>query len=463
MLSTMRLANTYNALGWRTTRAFDDARGAYDGLDQKRVYFYGADWRMLEERINTDVATDSDSIGGAADDTDWVSQQFWGLRHIDDAVGKRIDRTGAGDFVDNPDCTYWYQLTDTQFSVCAVLDGAGNVYERVSYDAYGRARHRFAADANGDGAVSSGDFAMNGGDNTIDLPGYHADLDVNCDGTYDVFDTGIIIGHTPPITAGLPAGWIGEPDSASGPDNSIGYAGYVFNHEREDYTVRFRNYNPELGRWMQRDSMSYIDSNNLILYVKSNPINYFDAMGLLSDPTSEINRMSYDMFRMAYRLASGFTMSNGSGSGGSSSKVTQGFAAVSNGTSLHAAWDAVRGIRSDAEDYSNNKYPDETMPGKNNAARHGYWQAMLTCKHGSDNAEKIGNAHEAGRGCQKDSRVDQYNNEVARGIGNKLKTEGKCDKESVQKAIDNAIQNGDFITDPNDPRVPPAPEGCDDC
>ncbi len=285
--STDVSVNTYNALGWRTSRSFDDSTGAYDGLDQKRVYSYGADWRMLEERVDTDVSTDSDSEGGADDDTDWIGQQFWGLRYIDDAVGKRVDRAGDGDFLDTTDCTYWYQLTDTQFSVCVVLDYLGVVYERIDYDAYGRANHRYAADANGDNSVSSADTALPNGDNTIDLSGYHADLDVNCDGTFDNVDVALFIGYTPYVPfafTGLPEGWLSDPSSSDGPDNSIGYAGYVYNHEREDYTVRFRNYNPELGRWMQRDPIGYRGGVNLYGYVKSQPMNYVDTMGLEPEP-----------------------------------------------------------------------------------------------------------------------------------------------------------------------------------
>lgn len=286
--------NTYNALGWRTSREFDESAGAFDGLDQKRLYYYSADWRMLEERIDTDVSTNSDSSGGSDDDVDWIGQQFWGIRYIDDAVGKRVDRSGTGDFIndDTGDTTYWYQLTDTQFSVCVVLDGDGNVYEQIEYDAYGRANHRYAGDADGNNTVTNADMNLHGGDLTINLSGYHADLDVNCDGTINSIDVGIIYGHTPfsPFGfQGLPSGWISDPSSSSGPDNSVGYAGYVFNHEREDYTVRFRNYNPELGRWMQRDPIGHLGGKNLNAYVRSSPTLLIDPYGLqpeLVDPGS---------------------------------------------------------------------------------------------------------------------------------------------------------------------------------
>jgi RHS repeat-associated protein len=277
--STDISVNTYNALGWRTTREFDDSTGAFDGLDQKRLYFYGADWRMLEERIDTDVTTDSGTDSVTDNDTDWIGQQFWGIRYIDDAVGKRVDRDGNGNFTD-ADASYWYQLTDTQFSVGVVLDGTGNVYERIEYDAYGVARQRYGGDSNGDGTFNFFDISgfFGGGVLAIDDEAdYHADFDVNNDGNIDVIDIGILGSGSP---SKLPDGWVSDPSSTSGPDNSIGYAGYVFNHEREDYSVRHRNYNPELGRWMQRDPIGYKGGPNLFEYVMGHPINYVDPSGL---------------------------------------------------------------------------------------------------------------------------------------------------------------------------------------
>ena len=284
--STDVSVNTYNALGWRTTREFDEATGAFDGLDQKRVYHYGADWRLLEERIDTDVSTNSDSSGTADDDTDWISQQFWGIRYIDDAIGKRVDRDGDGDFID-ASCSYWYQLSDAQFSVSAVVNSSGLVYERIEYDAYGQASHRFSGDSNGNGQYDFFDVTGFYGSGTYtisDTADYHADYDVNCDGQIDSTDLNMHGGSSP---VALPDGWISDPDSKIGPDNSIGYAGYVFNHEREDYTVRFRNYNPELGRWMQRDPLIYVSGAALYQYTGSSPVSLVDPLGLTEEDPSE--------------------------------------------------------------------------------------------------------------------------------------------------------------------------------
>jgi len=56
--------------------------------------------------------------------------------------------------------TIWYHCTDTLFSTVAVLSDTGAHVERVSYDAYGMARHHHAADIEGDGAVTQDDYDL---------------------------------------------------------------------------------------------------------------------------------------------------------------------------------------------------------------------------------------------------------------------------------------------------------------
>lgn len=46
------------------------------------------------------------------------------------------------------------------------------------------------------------------------------------------------------------------------------------------YQMRFRDYSPTLGRFLQRDPLGYHDSSNSSLFVLSNPINHTDPMGL---------------------------------------------------------------------------------------------------------------------------------------------------------------------------------------
>ncbi len=128
------------------------------------------------------------------------------------------------------------------------------------------------------------DLASYSGSGSIGSGGYHADWDLNFDGTVDASDTDLMAAQGARTTA-LRAGWISDPRAAStGPDNSIGYCGYVFNPERDDYTVRFRVYAPELGRWRTTDPIGYADGGNLYEYVGSQPMRRLDPMGLAPVP-----------------------------------------------------------------------------------------------------------------------------------------------------------------------------------
>src|SRR5690606_2465735 len=66
--------------------------------------------------------------------------------------------------------------------------------------------------------------------------------------------------------------------------NSVGYAGYIFNAEVPGggglYTVRYRHYDPGLGRWLERDPLGYVDGLSLFEYVMGNSVNAFDPFGL---------------------------------------------------------------------------------------------------------------------------------------------------------------------------------------
>ncbi len=62
--------------------------------------------------------------------------------------------------------------------------------------------------------------------------------------------------------------------------NDIGYAGYTWNDERSQWHVRHREYDPKLGRWLQRDPAGYVAGTNLYTYVLSSPLSLIDPFGL---------------------------------------------------------------------------------------------------------------------------------------------------------------------------------------
>ncbi|MCW5777310.1 MAG: RHS repeat-associated core domain-containing protein, partial [Phycisphaeraceae bacterium] len=278
------LEQEYNGLHWRTVKRADTSEPPDGELDQQRLLYYSASWQLIEERI--------DDYEEEPDGTDRVAQVFWGVRYIDDAVLRRTDTNNDGDFVDEGD-RQDYLLTDAQFSVVAVVDRAGKLQERVVYDAYGMARHVWPGDVNGDGGVDGDDL-----DEISDRLGesigdtdYVPEADLNRDGQITTQDLLLALGWSG--RAALAPGRVSDPDGA---DNSAGYCGYVHNPEAGLYTVRFRHYDPWLGRWTRRDPLGYVDGMSRYEYVGSNPTGFVDPRG------SDMVRVGVDGMGFVYLL-----------------------------------------------------------------------------------------------------------------------------------------------------------------
>ena len=64
--------------------------------------------------------------------------------------------------------------------------------------------------------------------------------------------------------------------------NPLRYRGYVYDHETGLYYVSSRYYDPEIGRWINADSIIGVDDmlgNNLFAYCDNNPVNKVDYSG----------------------------------------------------------------------------------------------------------------------------------------------------------------------------------------
>lgn len=65
-------------------------------------------------------------------------------------------------------------------------------------------------------------------------------------------------------------------------DNPYRFTGRRFDSETGIYYYRARFYDPERGRFLQRDPKGYVDGMGLYEYVRSNPINYVDPRGTIT-------------------------------------------------------------------------------------------------------------------------------------------------------------------------------------
>lgn len=208
-------------------------------------------------------------------------QNLWGARYIDDAVLRRLDNGSDG-----TEDGRWYYLTDAQFSVRAVLDGTAKLTDRIRYSAYGMARHGWRGDTDGDGATTLADRSIILGKQGLSIgdAGYSPDCDLDRSGTIDSTDASLWAADG--FKAALPAGWLADMNvltSPSGHASPMGDCGYLFNPATQLYTVRFRHYDPGLGRWLERDPAGYVDGMNLLEYLAGTPLMLMDPFGLESD------------------------------------------------------------------------------------------------------------------------------------------------------------------------------------
>ncbi|MCC6229033.1 MAG: RHS repeat-associated core domain-containing protein [Phycisphaerales bacterium] len=237
---------------------------------------------MQEDIDNHPNNEDPDGVNSRA-------QEVWGLRYIDDAMVRLLDKNLDGDSRDSGEL-FW-QLSDAQFSTVAVIDKNAVLQERVSYTSYGVGTHRWPHEVNNTGGVTtsgttsdygviSGLAGVNDGAGTpINDTTYNVAADLNRDGVIDSGDTSLFTSMGGAKSA-LASGLISDPN---GPDNPFGYDGYVYNPDQGLYTVRFRWYNATFGRWLERDPAGYRGGMNLFQNVKDDPVSRIDAYGLIDD------------------------------------------------------------------------------------------------------------------------------------------------------------------------------------
>jgi len=170
-------------------------------------YYHNDNWQVLEERVGL-VA--NATTPATTPHIQWV----WDTQYIDTPVCRFRDTAGNGTWSET-----LYYTTDANANVTALVDTAGNVAERTTYDTYGK-------------------------------PTFYAGSSF--------------------ATA----------SAASGYNNEVLFAGYHYDALLNIYRVRHRIYDPITGRWGQRDPEGDIDGPNLYQYVRSNPMRFVDPQGL---------------------------------------------------------------------------------------------------------------------------------------------------------------------------------------
>jgi RHS repeat-associated protein len=250
----------------------------------------------------------------------------------------------------------------------------------------------------------------------------------------------------------------GGVNSESSPTNGdrFKFTGREYGSEVGQYYFRARYYDPGGGRFAALDPMGFRAGDaNTYRYVSNMPSDRADASGMdppggLAGPPPKINPPSVtlsapvDAIRLSY-------------------------------WTLCDWWDGIDSvgraytdgdIGSEAVRWS--KAADPTSPPGTDyqkAARHAYWQMLMMNEIGEALAISIGNAHEWFTTNWADSRIDQYNNELARKLyytelkkGDQTMDGYKFVSKEVlhlrmQELIRQHIKNGDFIVQAPDPRL----------
>ncbi len=88
------------------------------------------------------------------------------------------------------------------------------------------------------------------------------------------------------VTQRYEYGPYGESAALSG--TSFGYTGQRYDAESGLYNYKARYYSPVIGRFLQPDVIGYADGLNLYRYVRNQPVNFVDTLGLASDQGSKI-------------------------------------------------------------------------------------------------------------------------------------------------------------------------------
>jgi RHS repeat-associated protein len=89
-------------------------------------------------------------------------------------------------------------------------------------------------------------------------------------------------------------------DSNPGFSVPFGFAGGL--HDRDTGLVRFgyRDYSPELGRFVSKDPLDFAGGDtNLYAYVSNDPVNFVDPQGLFLDTILDVGFVLYDLYELA--------------------------------------------------------------------------------------------------------------------------------------------------------------------
>jgi RHS repeat-associated protein len=272
----------YNGLGHRIGWHYDvDADGTVESNtdDPWFLFVYDDQWRIVNTYRLEEWAYDAGNPSGSEAKERFVYHQAGlggrgGSSYIDSVMLRDRDaNTGWGAASDGTMEERIYYAQNWRHDVSALITDDGRMIEWVKYSSYGVPMSLPAGDTDSDGDFDSTDTAALTGT-------YDVRKDVNLDGTVDVLDYLDALD----LNGGLSTqGW----SILSNPkwNNRKGYAGYEGDTvlAGTKWHVRHRVLESELGRWMRRDPLGYVDGVS-VYSAGSQPLNSVDPFGLCQNP-----------------------------------------------------------------------------------------------------------------------------------------------------------------------------------
>jgi RHS repeat-associated protein len=272
----------YNGLGFRIGWRYDTSGNGYVDTNDPWYWFCHDDaWRIVATFRATDTypkevfVHHNAGFGG-----------YGGSSYIDSVIlrDKEVKAKWSEEATEERGERRYY-CQNWRADVSALLTDAGSMVEWAKYSSYGVPFALPTGDTDSDGDWDATDSAAITGT-------YDVRKDANLDGVINASD----VTHANSITGGYQTLGRGRL-SSSGVDNRKGYAGYEYDPTLEAagkhlYHVRHRVYDADVGRWMRRDPIGYVDGMSLYAYVQSDPLAFLDPMGVSAQSCLDCNHVS---------------------------------------------------------------------------------------------------------------------------------------------------------------------------
>ena len=292
----------YDGLGERISWKYDsNSDHTVDGSDKKYHFAYDDQWRLVMVFRESDTSPKEEHFFHAAG----LDGQG-GSSYIDTEVLRDKDsNSGWTSAADGTLEQRYYINQNWRADAVALVTSTGVQVEGDRHFAYGTPFGMCAGDVNGDGRVNSTDTTQI--QTWVTGSAYDSRGDLDRDGDVDLTDKSTA---TTNVGINLGLGLL----SSSTVFNRKGYAGYSFDPitSYAMFDVRHRTFNADLGRWITRDPLGYVDGANLYEYCGGDPLSNFDPMGTAGEPCNDANiakakaKLKYLLDLIARECGNGF-------------------------------------------------------------------------------------------------------------------------------------------------------------